>query len=157
MEKYTEYNIKLFIEDAMDLYNKGHYVTSFSLVCCAIDACAKIKYSKKPNNICIKLWINDHINAISRKGLPVTLGKGCKFKFGNIPNLRKDDNGYSGIEDVIYSLIRCSLVHECKLSSNVILGNEDIFSYNNDMITIPHKIIVGLIEAILEDFVGKHP
>lgn len=150
-----ENNIRFFIEDAIDLYNKEHYETSLSLVCCAIDACARIKYSENRNGIRIRLWINDHIGMISRKGLPVTFGQGCKFKFGSIPNLRKDADGYSGIEDVIYSLIRCSLIHECRLSSSIILGNEEIFSYDNGRISVPHKIIIGLIESVKDEIIKK--
>lgn len=138
-----KYNIRGFIGDAKELYNKGHYETSLSLVCCAVDACAKNIYPKHQNATRIKLWIDSHIRTISQKGLPVSFGHGCKFEFGSIPNLRKDEHGYSGMEDVIYSLIRCALIHECTLSESIILGNEEVFSWSNNIITLPPKLYLA--------------
>lgn len=143
-------NIKLFVNDAIELYNKGHYITSLALICCAIDACAKIKYNESKNNVGIRKWVNENIVTISSKGLPAIFGKNCKFKFGEIANLKKDIDGYSGIEDVIYYLIRCSLIHECDVSSSIILVNRNIFMYDDNKIIIPNKIIEGLIEVVRE-------
>ncbi len=55
------------------------------------------------------------------------------------------------MEDVIYSLIRCTLIHECTLSESIILGNEEVFSWSNNIITLPPQIILGLIEAVEEE------
>lgn len=141
-------NVRLFVEDALELYMNGHYLTSLALVCCAIDSTAKTLYDEQSNATRIKKWINEHINIISSKGLPAIFGRGCKFKFGNIPQLKKDINGCSGLEDVIYYLIRCSLVHECKINDHLILSDKEMIFYDDNVIFIPHKIIIGLIEAI---------
>ena len=153
---------QLFIQDALLLYRKNHYVTSLSLICCVIDACAKEKHPDLKNGERIKRWIDDNITTISKHGLPATFGSGCKFDFGKNIHYTYGgkkhligDNGVGGLEDVLYHLIRCSIVHETVISEYIKLTTQGGFSNGIDKILLPTEIILGLIKAA-EEHISKY-
>lgn len=59
--------------------------------------------------------------------------------------MKTDNNGFAGIEDIIYFCIRCGLVHE---TPSLIFSNDFIFAYHDGIAFLPKTLILGLIEAI---------
>lgn len=142
-------SIRSFVETAEQLISLKKYDTALCLICCAIDSCAKEKYAIKENGNRMKKWIDDNIITISQYGLPAIFGSGCKFKIGRkIPNLKTDVEGFTGFEDIIYYLIRCSLIHQCNIDEHIILTKEQYFSYDEKQIIVPITICKGLLKPI---------
>lgn len=145
-------SVNSFLNSANILIENQNYDTALCLLCCVIDSCAKKKYPKKKNGERIKKWINDNIEIISSHGLPVTFRQNCKFQIGHkIKHLPVDQDGYAGIEDIVYCLIRCSLVHECDFDNHIVFVPQNIFQFNNDKIVMPNTIYNGLMYAISQD------
>ncbi len=145
-------SLNSFLTSAKFLIEIQNYDTALCLLCCVIDSCAKKKYPSKGNADRIKLWVNDNIDAISSHGLPAIFGKNCKFCFGHeIKHLKANENGYAGIEDIIYYLIRCCLVHECDIDRHIMLVPQNVFTYTNNKIILPHTLCNGLIYAISQN------
>ena len=145
-------SIKSFIDAAKILYEQNFYNESLCLICIAIDATASKFYPDKKGNERYKLFLKDRFRTLSEVGFPGISADNICIKLNTvIENLKPDKNGYVNIEQIIYHLIRCGLVHQCDLEQSIEFTEETIIgNWNTDKFYIPKNIIWGLI-AIVED------
>lgn len=143
-------NIDSFIVSSKILLKNGQFESALCLICCVMDTCAHNKYKyERSNSKRIKKFINDYMPNISRIGMPVQFGSGCKFQFGkNIIGLKTDNNGFAGIEDIIYYCIRCYLVHDARITPSLVFSDELVFAYRDGTVYLPKALILGLMESI---------
>lgn len=61
------------------------------------------------------------------------------------------------MEQIIYYIIRCGLVHECNIEKTIQFTNTSVIGDWNEKFYIPKDIIWGLIDSIEESicFIGK--
>jgi hypothetical protein len=52
-------------------------------------------------------------------GFPGISASGIKIKCINIQDLKTDNNNMVNIENIIYHTIRCGLIHQCDISSQI--------------------------------------
>jgi len=50
---------------------------------------------------------------ITHYGFPGIDAGGILMKCINVPDLDTDPDGYVSIADIIYHIVRCSVIHEC--------------------------------------------
>lgn len=65
-------------------------------------------------------------------------------------NLKPDKNGYVDMEQIIYHVLRCGLVHECNIEETIHFTDKTIIGDWEEKFYLPQKIIWGLIEAVKE-------
>lgn len=66
-----------------------------------------------------------------------------------IDNLKPDAEGYVDMEQIIYHVLRCGLVHSCNLDRSIEFTERTIIGdWNADKFYIPKAIIWGLIAAV---------
>ena len=69
----------------------------------------------------------------------------------DIPSLKKDANGYVDMEQIIYHVIRCGLVHNCNIEKAIVFTERTIIGdLNKGVFYLPKHLIWGLIAAINE-------
>ena len=142
-------SIAKFISGAITLNNLGQYNTAFALVCSSVDATSKKIFPTENNNTRNKSFIKKYFRIISTYGFPGISAGGIKIKCSNIPDLKTDNEGYVGIEDIIYHVIRCGLVHECQLDSRLQFIDQTRIGDFDKYFQLPKQTIWGLIIAVV--------
>lgn len=68
----------------------------------------------------------------------------------NVPNiaLKTDEKGYVDMEQIIYHVLRCGLVHECNIEKTIQFTEKSTIGDWNEKFYIPRDIIWGLIKAV---------
>ena len=137
------------IKEAIDYMDKGKLENALLSTCIAIDLTAQKITGKQSSRTDYKKFISDYMWLITYIGLPGIMAGGIKIPFKH-HDIKPDVDGYCGIEDIVYHVIRCSLVHSTGLDSkivwceNTIIGND-----RNGNLEISNKFIWGLIGAII--------
>ena len=144
-------SIQSFVSSAKILYDNEKYEEALCLICIAIDACSSHKYPTKRNAERYKLFLKEHFSTICRYGFPGIEASSIRIKI-NVSNsaLKSDSNGYVDMEQIIYHVIRCGLVHECNIESTIQFTESSIIGDWNEKFYLPKDIIWGFIEAIKE-------
>jgi len=145
----STFNLSSYYQSAQLLLTVGHYEPALCLICCIMDKCAKTAYPNiTKNSERFKKWLSDNLPTITRYGLPSTFNKDCLFYVGtNIRGLYINKEGYTRLEDIIYN-IRCSLVHENTIDTSITFIDDCMFTFGDNHITLPKRLVVGLLKAV---------
>lgn len=143
-------SVQSFISAAKHLHQDGYYYEALCLVCNAIDSCAFKRYPHEKVTDRYKKFLTDHFLIISAYGFPGVTASNIKIKMNTkIDNLKPDSNGYVNMEQIIYHVIRCGLVHNCEIEKSITFTEHTIIGdWNNDKFTLPKSLILGLIKAV---------
>ncbi len=131
------------------LYDSNKYIEALCLACIAVDACALKCYpNKKKSSERYKLFLKENFRDICELGFPGIIASNIKIKI-NIPNvnLKPDKNKYVNMEQIIYHILRCGLVHQCEIDKTVEFTDSTEIGDWNDKFYIPKAIILGLISV----------
>ena len=144
-------SVQSFVNSAKILYENGKYEDALCLVCIAMDACSSKQFSHKGNAERYKNFLKRHFSTICKYGFPGIEASNIRIKV-NVPNisLKPDKNGYVDMEQIIYHVLRCGLVHECNIESTIQFTETSIIGDWNEKFYIPKDIIWGFIKAIEE-------
>lgn len=143
-------SIQSFLNSAKLLYENNKYAEALCLVCIAIDAYSIKQYSNnRKNNERYKVFLKDHFAIICKQGFPGIQADCIRIKV-NVPNkaLKPDQDGYVDMEQIIYHVLRCGLVHECDIDKTIQFTDTTIIGDWNESFYIPKDIIWGLIASI---------
>lgn len=144
-------SIKSFLDSAIILYDKKKYYEALCLACISVDACASKHYShiSKKSSERYKLFLKNNFSIICKYGFPGIQASNIRIKV-NVPNinLKPDKNGYVDMEQIIYYVLRCGLVHECNIEKTIKFTNQTILGDWGDVFYIHENIIYGLIESV---------
>ena len=144
-------SIQSFVESAEILYNNEKYEEALCLVCIAVDACAANQFPNKKNAERYKLFLQKHFTTICKFGFPGIEASNIRIKIVQpCIALITDKNGYVDMEQIIYHVIRCGLVHECNIENTIQFTDTTIIGDWKQKFYIPKDIIWGLIEAVKE-------
>lgn len=137
--------IERFTNLSQSEYSKGNYETSFSLACQALDAASKKVYPKLKTGDRFKTIIDDNFDFFCKVGLPGISCKGIVFSNSMIKNDLGLKNDTASMQEIIYKLIRCFLIHECRLPINLALTEKTLVGPKDNKFYIPVSVIQGLI------------
>ncbi|MBL7780340.1 MAG: hypothetical protein JNM22_03915 [Saprospiraceae bacterium] len=139
-----------FVSAGVVFHNYGKRDVSLALICSAIDATAqKVFPSERKNNNRNKKFISKYLRIITAFGFPGILASGIRIKCENIRDLHTDRDGYVGIEDIIYHIIRCGLIHECEIDSRIEFTDDTIIDDFDGVFKIPKQVFWGLALAVI--------
>lgn len=143
-------SIQSFINAAKLLYGESFYEESLCLVCSTIDAVAAQCYPNKKVTERYKAFLKDHFRIITNVGFPGISADSIRIKVNvQVENLKRDHDGYVSMEQIIYHVLRCGLVHRCNIDSTIEFTNQTIIGdWNADKFYIPRTLIWGLIAAV---------
>lgn len=144
-------SVQSFLKSAEILYDNDKYEEALCLVCIAVDACSNNQYPNKRNAERYKLFLKNHFTTICRYGFPGIEASNIRIKV-TIPSisLKPDSDGYVDMEQIIYHVIRCGLVHECNIEKTIQFTESTVIGDWDEKFYIPKDIIWGLIKAIKE-------
>jgi len=143
-------SIGSFVSTSLDLWNEGKYDISLALACSAIDGTsAKCFPDEKYNNVRYKSFLKRNMRVITTFGMPGISAGGIRIKCKNIPEIKTDDKQMVGIEDIIYHVIRCGLIHQCEIEDRIEFTTQTMLGDFDSMFRIPSAIIMGLVMAVV--------
>jgi len=145
-------SIGTFVTTSFELLSAGKYDTALSLASSAVDATAAKLYGRSiSNNKRYKRFLRDKMPIVTRFGFPGIQAGGIRIKCINIPDLRTDQEGYVGIEDILYHTLRCGLLHQCEIDARIEFVPETYIGDFSEKFRLPHHVIFGLLLAVVLD------
>lgn len=94
------------------------------------------------------MFLQKNFRRICEKGFPGITASSIRIKLITDIDIKKDDFGYVGIEDVIYYVLRCGLVHNCLVDSKIQFTNyTSIGNSDKKFFYLPKTLILGLIDV----------
>lgn len=138
-----------FVSAGVIFHNYGKRDVSLALICSAIDATAQKVFPTDKNNSRNKKFISKYFRIITAFGFPGILASGIRIKCVNIPDLKTDSDGYVGIEDILYHIIRCGLIHECEIDNRIEFTDNTIIGDFDRVFKIPKQVFWGLALAVI--------
>jgi len=133
------------VKEAIDKMNLGDPDNALVQICLALDATAKKEYPKNKVGERIKEFLRDN---------QVFLTSFVNLEVGG--DILMEFQGKSGepetrrLEEVLYKLVRCALVHEAELSDRVIVTSELKFGLSKDSkFILSLGLIWGMIIAVI--------
>lgn len=71
-----------------------------------------------------------------------------RFRYAH-PDVVADADGCCSAEDIFYHAVRCSLLHNGDLPANLKFEDRGMIIVNDEGLTLPSRLIYGLIIAII--------
>lgn len=113
MIENLEITISKRIQSAIDFMERKEYSLALSEVCIAIDITAQKYYEKdKSSGELYKRLLKEKLWIIAVTGFGDIITPTLKIPFhNNSKDLKCDDDGYCTLEQIIYHVARCGLIH----------------------------------------------
>jgi len=96
------------------------------------------------------------MRVITTFGFPGISASGIKIKCLNIKDLKTDDNDMVDMEDIIYHTIRCGLIHQCDIDSQIEFTSQTFIGDFINKFKIPQDLVIGLIVAVILNASNKN-
>jgi hypothetical protein len=145
-------SIANFVAASIDELRAHRYDVAMSLACSAVDGTtAKTSsQSEMSNNKRFKAFLEENMRLITRHGFPGIEAGGIRIKCINIPDLATDQKGYVSIADIIYHVVRCSVIHECSIDERIEFTEQTYIGDFQAKFKIPRRLIIGLLAAVVQ-------
>jgi hypothetical protein len=143
-------SIGSFISSSLQLLKEGTHDVALSLACSAVDATsAKMFPNEKQNNARYKKFLKKNMRIITTFGMPGLSAGGIRIKCSNIPGIKTDAEGMAGLEDIIYHIIRCGLIHQCEIEESIEFTQGTMLGDFEQKFRIPYAIVLGLVMSVI--------
>ena len=141
------------VREAIDCLQRGQPTNALIQVSIAIDATAKALYPRDKVGQRCKKFLREN------QALITLFGLGFLDIHGDIHYSWPDDpRGYKTQEEVLYNVVRCSLLHDGELDERVRLTHERVLgSERGGIVLLSTHIITGLILAVVASTPAKYP
>jgi len=139
------------IQEAIDHMDRGHYMLALTPVCIALDITSQRHFGvDRSSGSNYKNFIQEYLWLLTFMGVPGLMCTTIRIPFSH-PEVRADAAGCIGIEDVIYHLVRCSLVHSDERSAKVSWNQMISLGIDNSSgnLILNPKLIWGLIGIVV--------
>jgi hypothetical protein len=138
------------IVEAIDYMEREKIELALTPTCIALDMTSQIYFSKKKSsNKDYKAYIKKYFWLITYMGLPGILSNALKIPFTH-KNIKLDADGFCPLEEIIYHVVRCGLIHSNGLDSKIKWNN--VISLGLDEqgnLVLSKNLIWGLIGSII--------
>ncbi len=135
------------IMDAIDWMNVGNYESALIPASIAIDATANRVYSTKSNNQAYKDWLHENLAFITRF-MGVSITNSLRFGYSH-PDLKLDAEGCCSLEQILYHVVRCGLLHNAGLPKTLRFGPPGIISLQGGNLVLSSELIYGMVAAVI--------
>ena len=125
--------------------------------CIALDVTAQ-RYTgaKRSSRGSYKKFIQDHLWLITYMGFPGLMATTVRVPF-NHPDVKPDAAGSVGVEDIIYHVIRCSLVHSDEKAAKIVWNKPIALGLDpSGNLVLSENLVWGLLGAVVFSPVNKN-
>lgn len=133
--------------EALEHYERGNPEGALVAACVALDATARKEYSTKATvGERYKAFVHENLWVIGWVGFRGVIAQQIRLKALH-PKVDVGPDGMCSIEDVIYHVIRCGLIHEASVNEYVAFSDEVIMGYDGPRYVFDSHLPVGLAAA----------
>ncbi len=140
------------IERAIDSYKRNDFEDAFLQTSVAVTATSEKEYPKEgADNRKYKKFIGDNIALITNVALGnITLHKGISLKYSH-PKLKESQDGTYTIEEILYHIVRCCLIHEAGLPPNLSITDQNLFKTEGEKspLLLPASLVLGMLVSVV--------
>lgn len=142
-------SIGKLVSEAIDKMNANDPEGALFSLCAAVEKTAELEYGQS-GRASFKRFIQDNVRLIVRFVFPGHSAGGFKFAYSHPhPKPSHPTGGMWTIEDVLYHAVRCGLYHDVEIPANITFSKDNTFSGGGGQITIPAKLVNGIIIAVV--------
>ena len=139
------------IKEAFDHMGRGDYLLALTPICIAIDITSQKHFgTARSSRNTYKKFVKEYLWLISYVGLPGLMATTIRIPFSH-GEAKTDASGNIGIEDVIYHVVRCSLIHADEKSAKVIWNKAISLGIDEQSgsLILNQQLIWGLIASVV--------
>jgi hypothetical protein len=138
------------VGEAIDQLAKRDFESALIPASIAVAATAEKTYPQiAADNIKFKQFLKDNRDVIFEMALGVQIPQGMSFAI-NLAEVRKPEKaGYSTVEELLYHVVRCGLIHNGMIGPSVSMGESNTFTYLDEKVLLPPEIICGLLYSVI--------
>lgn len=144
--------IASFVDGALTTHNLGQSDVALALACSAIDATAKRAYPQAKVGERYRAFLRENLALVTAFGFPGLQAGDIRIKVGVNSGLDPkdiDEHNYTGIEAILYTTVRCGLVHECDIDTKIRFTKETQIGDFDEAFAIPAALVLGLVAAVV--------
>lgn len=152
----TAMSIGKRVREALDRQIDGDHEAALIPACIAVAASAEKAYPHlKRDNEKYKLFLSDNHDIIMLVafGIPT---QGVSFKFSHDDIRQSIVPGMATLEEILYHVVRCRLIHDGELDPAIHFGQSNEFGLLDNEVVIPPEIIDGLVMAVVGSGCNKN-
>jgi len=139
------------IEEAIRNMGVGDVESALIPTSIAVDATASQEYPAEKNNVAYKRFISENLALITRiafGGVAITSAIWLQYDH---PDLRPSADGLCSLEQIMYHVVRCGLLHDAKLAHDLqfVWDNTIRVDPETNSLVLPASLIYGLLVAVV--------
>lgn len=145
------------VQEAIDHMDKREIALALTPACIALDVTAQ-RYTgtKRSNRESYKKFIQDHLWLITYMGFPGLMVTTVRVPFSH-PDVKPDAAGNVGVEDIIYHVIRCNLVHSDEKAAKIVWNKSIALGLDpNGNLVLSENLVWGVLGAVVFSPVNKN-
>ena len=145
------------VQSMIDHMSKGEIELALSDICIAIDITSQ-KYYNEPNSSasCYKRFLKENIWMIVVTGMGSLITEAVKLPFTH-KDIKSDYEGYCTLEQIIYHVMRCGLIHGTGEESTIVWNTNVPLAIDKDQnLNISPSFIWGLALCVITCPVNLH-
>ena len=145
------------VQSMIEHMSKGEVELALSDICIAIDITSQ-KYYSEPNSSasCYKRFLKENIWMIVAIGTGSLITEAVKLPFTH-KDIKSDSEGYCTLEQIIYHVMHCGLIHGTGEESKIIWNANIPLAIDNDQnLNISPSFIWGLALCVITCPVNLH-
>ena len=138
------------IQSMIDHMSKGEVELALSDVCIAIDITSQKYYNEQTSSAaCYKRFLKENIWMIVITGMGSLITEANKLPFTH-KDIKSDRDGYCTLEQIIYHVMRCGLIHGTGADSKIIWNpNVPLAIDEDENLNISPSFIWGLALCVI--------
>ena len=137
------------INEALEKLQKKDYENSLIQICIALDATSKKEYPNLGPSKRYKKFIKDNMGFITKVAF-------AKLEIQSTPKFMLSDGTAHELQDILYKILRCTLLHEGKLNKLIIIVEQNqIGSSPSGMFIFSVNLITSLLFLVIGSEMNK--
>jgi len=135
------------IQEAIDHMGKGEIMRALTPACIALDITSQRHAgAKRSGRAIFKRFVTEHMWLISYLGFPGLMSSIVRVPFSH-PDVKPDAAGTVGIDDIVYHIIRCGLIHSDETSAKIVWSSALALGLDNHGNLVLHQDLVWALIA----------
>ena len=142
--------IAKLIAEAITKLEAGDPEGALIQVCIAVDATAKREHpSVTKNHVRYKRFLHDNLALIGGVAIDVWAKEEFRLRYQH-KDVKTDANGCCTLEDLLYHVVRCCLLHEGQIPQDMCFVPERVIRMGTrGKLELPYSLIIGLLLAVV--------
>lgn len=138
------------IQSMIDHMTKGEIELALSDVCIAVDVTSQKYYNEQVSSAtCYKRFLKENIWIIVATGMGSLISEAIKLPFTH-KDIKSDGDGYCTLEQIIYHVMRCGLIHGTGENSKIVWNDKIPLAIDKDEnLNISPSFIWGLALCVI--------